>query len=120
METLNKLFVMLQQQLGLAGTTIVPFESKKGHRIADKDSLRWSQAWFDQWADERERDAQVENYVRDEVGYINDIGFAPHALNANFGNLPAGSVPADLAPMMNSPHFLRAVAKKPRIGNWEL
>lgn len=120
METLNRLLVMLQQQLGLASITIVPFESKKGHRIADKDSLRWSQAWFDQWADERERDAQVANYVRDEVGYINAIGFAPHAVNANFGNLPAGGVPADLAPTMNSPSFLRVVAKKPRIGNWEL
>ena len=110
-QTLENTGTGLLNALGLGKPAVKPFESKKPSRTADKDSLRWQQAWFGQWADERDRGVLVANHVRDEVGYYNAIGFAPHPVNVSFGELPAtiNTVPpADRHAYMSAPAELRA------------
>ena len=118
--TLNSSYVQARNFLGFGSGNVIPFESKRAVRGADKDSLRWSQEWFNQWDDERKRDANVANVVRDEGGYIRAIGYSPHPLNANFSHLPAtinaGGVSATTHAYLSSPEFLRTY--KPRF-NWQ-
>jgi hypothetical protein len=118
-ETIATIKTKVENALGMSEATVVPFESQKPHKIADKDSLRWSQAWFDQWDDERQRNVLVANIARDDGGYWRAIGFSHHPVNATFGTLPAtiNTVPlAERNNFLNTPETLRHY--KPRF-DWQ-
>ena len=105
----------LRNALGWSQPTARPFESKKPSKAADKDSLRFHQAWYGQWDDERQRGVLIANHVREEGGYWSAIGFAPHPVSVSFGELPAtinAVPPADRHAFLSAPPDLRAY--KPR------
>ena len=105
--------------LGLSKPQVQEFVSTKPHAVADKDSLRFSQAWFDQWDDERSRNQLVANIARDDAGYWRAIGFSHHPVQAGFRHLPGAinEVPlAERNAFLNSPATMRTF--KPRF-NWD-
>lgn len=123
METATSFLASIQKTvsdaLGMSNPTVKDFVSAKPHRVADKDSLRFSQAWFDQWDDERSRNQMVANVARDDTGYWKAIGFSPHPVQTNFRHLP-GAInavpPAEQHTFLNSPATMRTF--KPRF-NWD-
>jgi hypothetical protein len=110
METLITLKDDIMSALGMKQPELKPFESQKPKKVADRDSLRWFQSYYNQWDDERQRNALIANIVRDDTGFIKAIGFAHHPVNANFAQLPAtiNAVPmADRQNWASTPEFLR-------------
>lgn len=110
----------VENALGFGQPKMKDFQSAKPSKQADKDSLRWSQAWFNQWDDERTRNAMIANVARDDAGYWNAIGFSHHPVNASFGQLPAtinAVPPAQRHAFLNSPETMRNI--KPRF-DWDL
>lgn len=116
---MTKFNEITRNAFGFAKPQVKEFVSEKPHRVADKDSLRFSQAWFDQWDDERSRNALVANIARDDAGYWRAIGFSHHPVQAGFRHLP-GAInavpPAQQNAFLNSPATMRTF--KPRF-NWD-
>lgn len=105
---INQLYEFVLYKVGLK-TIPEPMDTRP-RKIADKDSLRFQQAYFSQWNDDRLRTAQVANFVRDEMGFREAVGYAYHPVNANFSRFPSADtslIRPDELNFLSTPEFLR-------------
>ena len=101
----------ITELMGLKQGKVVPATSKRPQDQANKDSLRWFQTYYDQWDDERQRNATIANIARDELGFHRAIGFSAHPVSVSFNSLPAtiNTIPlADRQAWASTPEFLRS------------
>jgi hypothetical protein len=107
---LNQLYEFVAYKVGLK--PLPEFPESRERKIADKDSLRFHQAYFSQWNDDRQRSAQIANYVRDETGFREAVGYSYHPVNADFSKFPSADtslVRPDELRFLNTPEFARTM-----------
>jgi hypothetical protein len=104
MASITQLF----QSLGLIA---MPEPKPTMRQQADKDSLRFHQAWFNQWDDERQNEGQRANFARDQRGLHISQGFSALPVRVDFSksspSAPKNLIKPDEQAYLSSPQWLR-------------
>jgi len=109
--TFETLHDHITELLGFKQPKVIPGTSKRPQAQADKDSLRWFQTYYNQWDDERARNAIVANVARDDLGFHRAVGFSHHPVSVSFNSIPTAmsKIPrADQQRWASTPEFLRS------------
>lgn len=108
MASITQLF----QSLGLIA---MPEPKPSIRRQADKDSLRFQQAWFNQWDDERQNEGQRANFARDQRGLHLSQGFSALPVKVDFSGTPSAKkdlIRPDEQSYLSSPQWLRSTGDR--------